>query len=283
MQYKIKKSPLIILFLLTFFGFLTEVVNAQETEIHEETDDNQSFVDFEFISWGNWIFRSYLQDETNDATSLGIELTSSFYIGNIEMKNISYFEVNSYPRAIPGQPIGNPYPTLEAADGIGDLLSGFWFSKRNNHHSKHHFAPGFALQLPSASDPSLGSGKWAIGPSFDYEYENKNMMAGAIFIQLWSFAGDEDRKEVNMMLIKPFLFYNFAKKWDLMYVPYGVSIYWNKEQGQRVYFPLGGGIRRSFPLGTFADLNLSAQFFHNVLRPDKGTVNDLRFLIEFAF
>ena len=247
------------------------------------TEEDEPFAKFNFLSWGNWIFISLLQDEKDDALTWGHELVSTLDIGKISIKNISYFEIAEYPRTIPGQPVGNnPIPDTLAADGINDLISGFWFSKRGHHESKHHFAPGIGLQFPTASSPTLGSEKWSIGPSFDYEFENEKLIAGAIFIQLWSFAGASDRKDVNMLLVKPFLYYNFAKNWDLMYIPYGVTVYWNKAPGQKVYLPLGGGIRRSFPLKSF-DLNISAQFFHNVIRPDKGAVNDLRFLVELAF
>ena len=207
------------------------------------------------------------------------------FIGNTEIKNITYFEINRYSRSIPGQPIGNSNTSLEGANGIGDIMTGFWFSKKNRHHSQHHFAPGFAFQLPTASAPALGSEKWSVGPSFDYEYESKNgkLVAGAIFIQFWSFAGNSNRKDVNMLLVKPFLYYNIAKNWDLMYIPYGMTVYWNKPSGQNVYVPLGGGIRRVFNLGEKTDLNFSAQFFNNVVRPDKGTVNELRFLLEIVF
>jgi hypothetical protein len=62
----------------------------------------------------------------------------------------------------------------------------------------------------------------------------------------------------------------------------GVTVYWNKPTGEKVCLPLGGGVQRSFALGS-TQLNLAAQFFKNVVRPSKGTVYDLRFLVEFAF
>ena len=95
-------------------------------------------------------------------------------------------------------------------------------------------------------------------------------------------AGADDRKDVNMLVGKPFVFYNFAENWDLIYVPYGISIYWNKPAGENVYLPLGGGVQHQFPLGSKTTLNLGVQFFNNVIRPTNGTVNDLRFLIEFV-
>jgi len=249
---------------------------------HSE-DEEQSFIEYRLASWGNWIFRSFLQDETDDATTWGLEFASYLGVGSFEIKNILYFEVAEYPRSIPGQPIGNPSPDEEVAEsGIGDIITGFWISKRGEHHEGHHIAPGIGLQIPTASDESLGSGKWSIGPSFDYEYESGDLFAGAIAMQLWSFAGASDRKDVNMLLVKPFLYYEFVDNWSLVYVPYGISVYWNKPSGENVYIPLGGGVQRSFILGSIG-LNVSAQFFNNVVRPSKGTVNDLRFLIELAF
>ncbi|NNL22279.1 MAG: hypothetical protein HKO83_13245 [Ignavibacteriaceae bacterium] len=266
--------------LLAFILFVTHLeIFAQEEHSEEE---EQSFIEFRLASWGNWIFRSFLKDETDDATTWGHELVSVLGIGSFEIKNIAYFEINDFPRNIPGQPPGNPSPGVEAATGIGDLITGFWVSKRGEHHKGHHIAPGIGLQIPTASDKTLGSGKWAIGPSFDYEYESGNLFAGAIAIQLWTFAGAKDRKDVNMLLVKPFLYYEFVEDWSFVYVPYGISVYWNKPSGENVYIPLGGGVQRSFHLGSIG-LNVSAQFFNNVVRPSKGTVNDLRFLFELAF
>jgi hypothetical protein len=190
--------------------------------------------------------------------------------------------VAEYSRGVPGQPVGNPDPGTAAADGITDLLTAFWFSKKSEHHGKHHFAPGVAAQFPTASDDTLGSGKWSLGPSFDYEYESGRWFAGAIALQVWSVAGDEDRKSVNMLMIKPFAYYSVSEKWDLMYVPYGVQVYWNKPSGEKVYLPIGGGAQRRVQLGS-VQMNLGLQFFHNLVRPTDGTVNDLRFLLEFNF
>ena len=187
-----------------------------------------------------------------------------------------------YDRGVPGQPPGNPAPGVEAANGINDLLTAFWISKKDAHHGKQHFSLGMAAQFPTASSETLGSGKWSVGPSFDYEYNSGRIFAGAIALQIWSFAGDEDRKDVSMLMIKPFYYYSITEKWDLMYVPYGIQVYWNKPSGERVYLPLGGGAQRRFQLGS-TQMNLGAALYYNVLRPSEGTVWDLRFLVEFNF
>lgn len=272
------RAPALALAALLLVGDQAPVC-AQEAAV-EEHEASSSW--FRVGSWRTWVFRSFMRDEGDDAGTLGLELESYLTFGNTQIKNIAYLEVADHPRAIPGQPQGNPVPEPGAATGISDLLTGFWFSKKGEHHGKHHFAPGLAAQFPTASDATLGSGKWSLGPSFDYEYESGSWFAGAIALQIWSVGGDPDRADVSMLMIKPFVFFSLAKNWDLLYVPYGITVYWNKPSGEKVYLPLGGGVQRSFTFGS-TQLNLAAQLFKNVVRPKKGTVYDLRFLVELSF
>ena len=258
-----------------------EAEEGHTDEAHAEEHEQQAS-GFRLNRFANWLFLSFLEDETDDNSTWGMEFESQLNLGSYSIKNISYFEINQYDRGVPGQPPGNPEPAPDPANGIGDILSGFWFSKRGDHHHGHHFAPGFAMQFPTAASDTLGSGKWAIGPSFDYEYESERLFTGAIALQVWSFAGDPDRKDVSMLMIKPFLFFTVAKGWDLIYVPYGITVYWNKEPGEKVYLPLGGGIQKTFTFSSF-QMELAAQYFRNVIRPTNGTVRDLRFLVEFSF
>ena len=258
-----------------------EPTSSDGSHASEDTTDHaEPNRGFRLGRQASWIFGSFLEDESDDNLTLGLEFESTFGLGGYEVKNISYFEVAHYARGVPGQPAGAPEPSIEAADGINDLLSAFWFSKKGAHHGKHHFSLGFAAQFPTASSDTLGSGKWSLGPSFDYEYKSGRWFAGAIALQLWSVAGDDDRKDVSMLMVKPFAYYTINKKWDLMYVPYGIQVYWNKPSGEQVYLPVGGGAQRRINLGsTQMDLGLAA--YYNVIRPTKGTVWDLRLLIEF--
>ena len=285
-----KTVSLTTLFALTLFGIQapaqaqeahTPATADEEKKAHSEEQDTDA-TGLRVTRFANWLFQSYLQDETDDNETWGMEFESKLDLGRYEVKNISYFEINQYERGVPGQPPGNPEPATEPANGIGDILSGFWFAKRGGHHGKHHFAPGFAMQFPTAASDTLGSGKWSIGPSIDYEYESGRLFAGAIALQIWSSPAIADRKDVSMLMIKPFVFFSLAKNWDLLYVPYGITVYWNKPSGEKVYLPLGGGVQRSFTFGS-TQLNLAAQLFKNVVRPKKGTVYDLRFLVELSF
>ena len=210
------------------------------------------------------------------------------YLAELTTNLFIIFLVGSVIKHIMNQKNVSIYTLVNALNGylllgINDLLTAFWFARRGKHHGKHHFTGGFAAMFPTASDKTLGSGKFSLGPSFDYEFESGRWFAGAIALQVWSVAGPSDLKAVNMLMIKPFVVFNVVKRFDLIYMPYGISVYWNKPAGEKVYLPLGGGGQYQIPLGKKTTLNLGAQFFKNVIRPTKGTVYDLRFLVEFVF
>ena len=262
-------------------SFLSDASLAQENREAGDTHEASSDA-FQLATHRTWLFRSFLPNEDDDADTLGLEFVSTWGWGNYDVVNISYIELADYPVSVPGLPVGNPGSLSGAETGINDVLSAFLFSEKGGHDGRHHFSYGLAVQLPTGSGDTLSSGKYSIGPAIDYEYQNGRFFAAFVALQLWSVAGDSDRKDVSMMMIKPMITYDFNEKWKAVYMPYGVSIYWNKPSGQKVYLPLGGGIQRQFNIGSKPSA-FSLQLFKNVVRPDKGAEHDLRFMFEVNF
>lgn len=228
-----------------------------------------------------WLFRNFLP-KSDDSDVLGIEANSAWGWGKVDFTNISYVEVVDYPRAVPGMPIGNPRPELGAATGLTDVLTAFLASPKRKHHGPHHWSAGFAMQLPTATDPTIGSEKWSMGPAVEYEYHKGKFFAAFVALQVWSFAGADDRKPVNMLMVKPMITYELSRRWKAVYVPYGITVYWDKPASERAYLPLGGGFQYAFGAGR-QEMAVSLQFFKYVLRPSKGTEYDLRLMVEFDF
>ena len=252
-------------------------LNAQvETERPCWCDDR-----FHFTTIRAWFFQSFVPDRS-DPTTLGLEFNSAFGLGRFDVANISYFELADYPVAVPGMPVGNVTPGPGAATGVNDLLTAFLFSKKRKHHGPHHFALGVAAQFPTASDSTLGSGKWSIGPAVEYEYERGRLFAAFVALNVVSVAGDSNRKDVNMFMLKPMVTYDLGHCWKAVYMPYGVSIYWNKKIDDAVYVPVGGGIQRDFRVRG-QKMAASLQLFRYVVRPPKGTEHDLRFMLQMDF
>lgn len=236
---------------------------------------------FHFTTIRGWFFQDFVPDKS-DPTTFGLELDSAFGLGRFDVANITYVELADYPNRVPGRPVGNAAPGFGAATGINDVLTAFLFSKKGVHHGPHHFALGFAAQFPTASDSTLGSGKWSVGPAAEYEYERGRFYAAFVALNVISVAGDEKRKDVNMFMLKPMLTYELSSRWKLVYMPYGISVYWNKPINDAVYVPVGGGVQYDFRLGS-QKMAVSVQLFQYVVRPRSGSEHDLRFMLEADF
>jgi hypothetical protein len=92
-----------------------------------------------------------------------------------------------------------------ATFGMGDITTSFFVAPSKT--GKFIWGAGPVIVLPSTSDPALGSGKWSLGPTIIALKQAGEMTVGALWNQTWSFAGDDDRADVNQMFLQPFLSY----------------------------------------------------------------------------
>lgn len=73
--------------------------------------------------------------------------------------------------------------------------------------------------FPTATDEKLGSEKWSAGPSAVALTIQGQWLYGVLINKVWSFAGDDDRDDVNAMLLQPFVNYNLPEGWYLVSSP----------------------------------------------------------------
>ena len=103
-------------------------------------------------------------------------------------------------------------PSLAAGDvpasGIGDVLASFFFSPTGGTIT---WGIGPVISLPSTSEPTLGSGKWAAGPTAVVLKQTGAWTVGALWNQVWSFSGSEDRTDISQMFLQPFVAYTTKK------------------------------------------------------------------------
>jgi len=252
---------------------IASLSNAETTE----SDEHESKW-FRFDRFINYYMMDYLDSE--EAHTLGLETLMVYEFWGLEVDHRIYLEVADYPAEIAGKP-GNPFPVPGEATGINDLLTGFWAFPKS-HHGNWKFGAGPVFQFPTASDDSLGAGKWSAGPGFEIAYEKGKWSFGTLGFQLWSFAGDEDRHSVNTLMLKPFFIYEATEKWLLIYMPYGISYYWKKPSGERLLLPVGGGLQHNFSVGR-QDMTFSAQVFKYVERPPGYPEWNVRLVLEWLF
>ena len=104
---------------------------------------------------------------------------------------------------------------------------------------------------------------------------------GALFNNLWSFAGDGDRSRVSIMTFQPFVNYNFDGGWFLQSAPL-VTAESTAPSGEKWIVPVGGGGGRTFRIGTQPVTALLSTFY-NVERPTGGPEWNIRFQLTFMF
>ena len=102
----------------------------------------------------------------------------------------------------------NDIPTEGMEDtGLGDILQSFFFSPEKSTENGWIWGAGPAMLLPTASDDSLGTEKFAVGPTAVALKQEGPWTVGALTNHLWSVAGDDDRSDVNATYLEPWVSY----------------------------------------------------------------------------
>jgi len=164
--------------------------------------------------------------------------------------------------------------------GLGDINPTAFFATSLRRDLMVGFGP--TVTLPTAAAKDLGTGKWSAGPAAVAVWMPGHWVVGALVNNQWSFAGDDDRRQVDQMLIQPFVNYNLGEGWYLASSPI-ITADWEAKQGKNVWtVPVGGGFGRLFRVGKLP-VNTSVQAFDNVESSEFGTDWTLRLQVQFLF
>ena len=148
--------------------------------------------------------------------------------------------------------------------GIGDINPTVFLVPRTTSRLQFGFGP--TLVIPSATDVQLSTQRWSAGPAGVAVYTRGALVAGILANNIWSFAGEGGR-QVNSMLIQPFINVNLANGWYIASSPI-ITADWTVSNGRGWTVPIGGGFGRIFRIGS-QPFNASFQGFWNVLRPEQ--------------
>lgn len=170
-------------------------------------------------------------------------------------------------------------PGRDRKTGLGDMNYSLFFSPAAA--SKVIWGVGPSINLPTATDDQLGSGKWSGGPTAVLLLQPKPWSLGVLGRQLWSFAGDDDQAHVNQFLIEPFVNYNLKGGWYLI-TDMIVTANWNAPSDQRWTIPLGGGIGKLFTIGK-QPINSRIEAYYNIEKPDNAPDWQVLFTFQFLF
>ncbi len=105
----------------------------------------------------------------------------------------------------------SPAPGIDDASGLGDTVQSFFFSPKEPVNG-WILAAGPVALWPTATDSLLGGEKWGAGPTGLALKQTGPWTCGVLTNHLWSFAGEDDRSEVNATFIQPFCSYITSTK-----------------------------------------------------------------------
>jgi hypothetical protein len=89
--------------------------------------------------------------------------------------------------------------------GLGDITQSLFFSPKAPGPGDLIWGIGPVALIPTATDDALGAGQWAAGPTAVALVQRGPWTVGALVNHLWSFAGDDDRADVNTTFLQPFV------------------------------------------------------------------------------
>jgi len=163
----------------------------------------------------------------------------------------------------------------KSTTGLGDMSYTAWLSPSKD--SKIIWGVGPAFQIPTSTDNTLGSGEFGVGPSIVALTMINKWVAGIVTNNIWTF-GDVAE---NKFMFQYFVNYNLPKAWYVVSAPI-MTANWNADKGQQWIIPVGAGMGKVFRIGK-QPININAQAFYNVDRPDGVGEWQTRVQLQFLF
>jgi hypothetical protein len=175
--------------------------------------------------------------------------------------------------------ISQPTGPNNSKFGVGDINLSLFLTPADA--GKIIYGGGLAMGLPTATDSFLGSGKWSAGPSFIVLVQPEGWTIGSVVQNTWSFAGAEDRGDINFFYSQVFVTKNLENGWYINSAPI-ITANWKAASGNQWTVPLGAGFGKLFRLGNLP-INSQLGYYVNVVKPDGGADSQLRFQFNLLF
>ena len=112
-------------------------------------------------------------------------------------------------------------PTSERKFGYSDtLVQALFVTPLHGHWA---FAFGTQVVFPTASQDQFGTGNYQLVPTFAAIYQlpqiRRGSFAGVVMRSQFSFAGDDNRRDINDLLVQPMLNVTLPDRWFMTFAP----------------------------------------------------------------
>jgi len=137
-------------------------------------------------------------------------------------------------------------PGSGSQSGIGDIVQSLFFSPKAPTTGGWIWGAGPVFLLPTGSERQLTADKWGAGPTAVILKQESGWTYGALANHIWSFAGDNNRADVNATFLQPFLAYTTPTAWT--YSLNTESTYdWDNKQWT---VPINAGVSKVVRIGS---------------------------------
>lgn len=171
-----------------------------------------------------------------------------------------------------------PQARGDSDGGIGDINLQLFATPANAGSIVWGVGPIFSF--PTATLDEVATGTWGLGPAGVILFQAGPWVAGALATQTWTLSDFGDDRDLDAFLLQPFVNFNFGTGWAVTSAPF-ITASWDAP-GNGWTVPLGGGLTWTTKIGGQA-VNLGAQYYYNVERPDEAAKNQLRLVVSFLF
>jgi len=153
---------------------------------------------------------------------------------------------------------------------FGDMYYvGFFSPKKGIKHAggaTSVWGVGLDLAVPTAQEDILGTGKYSGGPSALYAYLGPKWVLAGLLQHYKSFAGDDDRADVNLTSIQYFHYYALNPTTSIGAGP-TITANWEQDSDNRWTVPIGMGINKTINIGK-VPVRFGAEIHYSAIRPD---------------
>ena len=208
-----------------------------------------------------------LGQAANDPTaSLMAFQIQNFYAPNLHNLDDADRNIVQFRGAVPFQALGLnhiaritvPYVTHSpfSDPGFGDITL---FDLVAFDRSWGRFGVGAVMSMPTGG-ASRGTEKWAAGPAAGFVTRSEHLLAGLFLQNLFSFAGEDSRRDVALSNLQPITNYSLGDGWSVGTSEMNLIYDW--DAGEFVSIPLGAKVSKLVHLGKLP-LQVQLSYEHN--------------------
>ena len=172
---------------------------------------------------------------------------------------------------------GAPASVGKSHAGLGDTTQSFFFSPKEP-VGGWILGAGPVGYYPTATEEALGAGKWGAGPTIVALQQSHGFTYGVLANQIWSFAGQDNRQNINASFVQPFVSYT-TKTYTTFAINTEATRDWQADQWS---VPLNFMVQQLVKIGGHP-VAFQAGFRQYVDGPNGGPDWGIRFTVTFLF